>query len=134
MSKVSALCAIISNNKNEFLLIKRAREPFKNQWALISGIGHTKITEDLDDAIKAEVKGDIGCNFEGKYLYTVPVENDATINKIIVYSGNIDSQKVKITKRLVSDYKWRSKEEISALDILAFEHLDILKKFIDENL
>lgn len=134
MQKISALCAIISNNKNEFLLIKRAREPFKNQWALISGIGYTKITEDLDNAIKAEVKGDIGCDFVGKYSHTISINNDATIDKIIVYSGNIDSQEVKITKRLVSDYKWFSKEEILSLDILAFEHLKILKKFIKNSL
>lgn len=32
--KYTTICAIIENNKEEILLTKRARDPFKNHWGV----------------------------------------------------------------------------------------------------
>src|SRR4051812_31520720 len=58
--------AIIENaliNPTHLLLVKRARAPFKDYWTFIGGVGAFEITDDLGEAVRSEVQGDIGRKF-----------------------------------------------------------------------
>jgi 8-oxo-dGTP diphosphatase len=130
MGKIQATCAIITNNKNEFLLIKRKNNPFANHWALISGIGFTKSGQSPEDAVVGEVNSDISSIFQGKKIFTLPVENDEYVSETVVFAGGIDEQKITINEKDILEYKWSSLEEIRSMDKLAYEHNEIIEKYL----
>jgi 8-oxo-dGTP diphosphatase len=58
MVTVDAVVFAVSDNSIKLLLINRGHEPFKGQWAIPGGfIG---IDEELDDAVKRELKEETG--------------------------------------------------------------------------
>jgi len=132
MPKVKATCAIITDKNLNFLLIKRARNPFKGKWALVSGIGETKKKLKPKMAIINEVKGDLGVKFKGRQLFSLPVFNDKFVDGIEVFIGKIQKGKIKPNPKYVQGYKWVSSEELKKnFDQLAFEHKEILERFFN---
>lgn len=86
MEKPKALCAIITNNNNEILLSKRARNPFKENWSLISGLGASKDGMSSEEGVIYEVNCDLGTNtFKGRYIFTLPVKGDSYTNEVVVF-------------------------------------------------
>lgn len=134
MEKIQATCAIIINKNNQLLLIKRRREPFANHWALISGIGFTKQGLPPSNAVLNEVKSDINSTFSGLEIFCIPVENDDYIYETVVFLGKIDEHEIKLNQTDVSDFKWCSIDAISDLGKLAYEHNEIIDKYIKEKL
>ncbi len=120
--------AIIVNEKNELLLVKRAREPFKDYWGFIGGKGAFKFTKDPIEAVKIEVKGDIGCDFEPKF-FTYNFENFGIPTLTLFYYGEIKGE-LRITERYISEFKWFNPEEANKVD-LCFDNKKILKMWIE---
>jgi len=122
--------AIIINEKNQFLLVKRAKEPFKNFWSFIGGKGAFKYTNDPLEAVKIEVKGDINCDFEPKF-FTYNVEDFGIPTLALFYYGIIKGEP-KITEKFVSDFRWFTINEAINID-LGFDNKNILKMFLENN-
>jgi len=55
---LSCVDIILSNKKNEFLLVKRSIEPYKNKWCLPGGI--IKRGQKIEDKIKEIAKKELG--------------------------------------------------------------------------
>ncbi len=132
MKKIQAVCAIIINKNNDFLLIKRARAPYKSCWALISGIGETKKGVILKEAIKGEVECDITTTFFGKQIFTLPVKNDNIVNETVVFLGKVDELNIENNIEFSEEWKWFSIDDISNIGILAFQHNKIIEKFLSD--
>ena len=127
MSKYTTTCAIIVNAQNKVLLIKRAREPFKNIWALISGIGGSKKGFEPQEAVKDEVYYDLHVPFQGKFVFSLSVKNDQFTDEILVFQGTINEINIRLNPISVSEFGWFRKEDIKNLGSLAFEHNVILE-------
>jgi ADP-ribose pyrophosphatase YjhB (NUDIX family) len=63
------IVAIIHENFKKALLVKRARPPFKDQWALSGGWGALEEQKDPTKAICLEVKGELGVEFPWSTQY-----------------------------------------------------------------
>jgi ADP-ribose pyrophosphatase YjhB (NUDIX family) len=133
MQKYKTACAVIINHKDEILLIKRGRSPFKDCWALISGIGESMKGILPEVGIYQEVKWDLGTDLlNKKYLFSWPIENDEYSDEIVVFTGKIDEENIKLRAGYSEDWKWVPKNNIQELENLAFEHSVIIKKFLQE--
>lgn len=118
--------AIIINQK-KVLLVKRARNPFKGYWSFIGGCGAFEHTSNPEEVVKKEVYDDIRCLFYPTFWGYSYQELD--IKSVVLYFyGNISGNLI-INPEYVSDYKWILIEEAVNLE-LAFDHQDILKKFL----
>jgi len=118
--------AAIITDDDKILLIKRAREPFKDCWAFIGGSGSFEKHNDPIDAVKNEVAGDINCKFEPKFFkYNCATFEVPTIT--LFFHGKIEGTP-KITPKYVTEYRWFTIKEAKELK-LAFDHNGILKEF-----
>jgi len=132
--KYTTACAIIINENNEILLTKRAREPFKKYWALISGIGESKMGEPSNVGVINEVSCDLGTkSFKGKFLFSLPINNDAMTDRIDVFVGKININEIKMNPIYSEGIKWVSANNSTMFDNLAFEHSKIIKKYLEKN-
>jgi ADP-ribose pyrophosphatase YjhB (NUDIX family) len=59
---LSCVDIILKNDKNEFLLVKRSIEPYKNRWCLPGGI--VKRGEKLENKIKEIAKKELGITLQ----------------------------------------------------------------------
>lgn len=120
-----ATLALITNTERS-LLVRRAREPFKDYWAFVSGIGAFEYTSDPREAVKMEVKCDIGCDFSPSFFNYFFQEPSAEVNIptiIFAFYGNVRGIP-KLNSKYVSDYRWFSSREIKKMK-LAFIHNEI---------
>ena len=125
--KYKVNCAVIINEKNEILLGKRAREPYKNFWGLFSGIGASKKGLVGKDAVIDEVKFDLNVDFDPKYECSFPLIDDDFSDEVIVYSGTIKGE-ILLNPVAVSKTAWLSYKEACKMS-LAFDHNEIIKKY-----
>ncbi len=130
MKKVKTTCALILNHNNEVLLIKRGRDPYKGYWALVSGIFESQKGLPPDEAIKKEIKWDLGTqSFVGSRIFSIPILDDETSDEVIVYAGSINELEIQLKPGFSEEMKWSSLEQ-SAEEHLAFEHALIIKKYL----
>lgn len=108
------------------LLIKRKNEPFKGQWALVSGALYNN--EELLDGARREVKEKTGISIDDLLLCNVfsKVDRSPVMRMVAIsYLGVIDCEKVKILCETLktSDADW---VDIDNVPKLAFDHNEIL--------
>lgn len=133
MSKFKTVCAIVVNDKNEVLLTKRAREPFREYWALPSGIGESMMGTPPEIGVVEEVRCDLGTNsFKGKRFFSLPVEEDKMTNEIVVFVGRVNENELKPNPKYSLGFKWVSENNIKEFKNLAFEHSKIMKKYLKQ--
>jgi ADP-ribose pyrophosphatase YjhB (NUDIX family) len=131
MGKFKTVCAIIVNDKNGILLTKRAREPFREYWALPSGIGESILGKPPEVGVIEEVRCDLGTNsFEGERLFSMPVEEDKMTDEIVVFVGRINESELEPDPEYSLGYKWVSFDKVEEFENLAFEHGEIIKKYL----
>lgn len=130
MKKLSLLCVIVTNEKNEILLIKRGRQPFKGYWALISGIGESKKGIEPEIGIIEEVNCDLRTNsFKGDRIFSMALADDEHASQVIVFLGKVNESEIKMHPPYSLDFKWISANEAVNLK-LAFEHNKIIDKYL----
>ncbi len=130
MKKLTTTCAIITNNKDEILLVKRGREPYKGKWSLISGIGESRKGLLPEEAILGEVRGDIGAKFlNSERVLSMGIGGDQLTDEVIIFRGNIEESEIKLKPIYSEEYKWIPLDK-ALLEDLAFEHNDILEEYI----
>ena len=124
-------CAIIVNAKGDLLLTKRGREPFKGKWALISGIGESLKGIIPEAGIVEEVRCDIGTtSFKGKYILSLPIQNDPMTGELMVFEGRINEHEIEIQQEFSQGYKWVPRKNLEEFENLAFEHSQIIKRYL----
>lgn len=119
--------AAIIENDQKFLLIKRARAPFKNSWCFIGGCGAFNETSDLKEAVKLEVLFDINCKFNPIFLtYNQDFFEVPTLT--FFFYGKIEGVP-QINPEGVLEYGWFNRSEMNKLE-LGFDHKLALDKYL----
>ncbi len=125
--KDSRVTLAIIEDAEKVLLVRRAREPFSGFWSFPGGIGAFSSTDDPKEAVKIEVKGDIGCVFEPGSLmrFTQKTYNDASL---FVFAGRTSGNPTP-NKGYVSEAKWFPVEDARKME-LAFEQNKVLDAYL----
>ena len=104
---------IIKNGKGEYLLIKRANEPLKDQWWVIGG--RVLMGESLEQAAERKVKEEVGLEIDdvksiGYYedaLETNPFGLATPLHSVsVVFSTSIDNKQRVTVDSQSSDWKY----------------------------
>lgn len=132
MKKYKTACAIIINDAGAILLTKRAREPFKGRWAIISGIGESKKGIMPEIGIVEEVRCDLSTNsFRGEYIFSIPIEGDQMTDEAMVFLGKVNENELLPNPNFSLGYKWVFPDKKEEFENLAFEHSKIIKKYLE---
>ncbi len=114
----------------EILLTQRAREPFKGYWALLSGIGESKKGIPPEIGVVEEVNCDLQTeSFQGKYAFSVPIENDPVTDEAVVFIGSVNEAEINPNPEFSRGYKWVPLGDNETLSNLAFEHSRIMEEY-----
>ncbi len=121
--------AIIIKDKN-VLLVKNKKCLQKSGYGFPGGIGGFEKSPDPAKAVIHEVKGDIGCEFNGSFFsYNFRNEDIPVITLFFV--GSIEGKPRPICKNII-DVKYFSIAEALAMDLI-YDHSFILKKYLQNN-
>jgi len=132
MPKLKTVCAIVVNDSDQILLIKRARKPFKGYWAISSGVGESRKGIPSEIGVVEEVNCDLGTkSFQGRYLFSLPIKDDPITDEAVVFGGKIDETEINLKKKYTIEYKWVDKDSVEEFENLAFEHTQIIKRFFE---
>jgi 8-oxo-dGTP diphosphatase len=113
--------------KSYVLLIERAREPFKNKWALPGGF--IEMDETLEIACKRELLEETGLNVDKMTQFRTydAIDRDPRHRTIsVVYYTQLDKKQFVTGGDDASRAEWFS---VSELPELAFDHKKILEEF-----
>ena len=127
---IPTIDAIIHNDKNQILLIKRKKDPFMNHLSLPGGfVNHG---EKVEDALRREVKEEVSLDIEP--LEILGVYSDPTrdprdhVMSIVFICLTIDDLKGKAGDD-ASEIYWKGLNELDNLN-LAFDHKMILEDYL----
>ncbi len=116
----------IQDNDLRVLLIRRARDPFKDQWALPGGF--LDINEDLETCAQRELQEETGIT--GVYLeqlYTFGKPDRDPRERVITVSYYALAPMDRLQVRAASDASAADWYSVHALPELAFDHRQIIK-------
>lgn len=135
--------ALILNDKNEILLVKRAWHPYLGFWDVPGGFAEGG--EHPEDACRREVLEELGVHIELDELFDIEMdsytdgteESEKNVSGVGVYTMNlfykahIVSGEIKTTDE-IDGYEWFSLDELSAMiESVAFKaNQKVLKKLI----
>jgi 8-oxo-dGTP diphosphatase len=119
----------IYNDKNEFILIKRKNEPYKDYWALPGG--YLDYGETVENGAVREAKEETNINVQLKKLFNVysKIDRDPrghTVTIVYLATGNFKNLKADDDAK---DAKIFTKNDLSSID-LAFDHRIILNDIL----
>lgn len=115
--------ALILNDRNEVLLLKRAIEPYFGKWDIPGGF--LEESEDPIDCLKRESREEMGIEIIPGEVIAIYVDRygdseDASYTFNVFYKCKIISGEIKLDKEN-SEYKWFAEKEIP-WDELAFKN------------
>lgn len=121
--------AVIIKKGDKFLLLQQARgRPFELKWMPVSGAAED--SEDLIDAVKREVKEEIGvdiCNIKEAAV----LKADYKVKDLHFFTADWKSGEIKPEKREINRFGWFNKEEIGKLDLMKATKEFFEKYFLD---
>lgn len=134
MKKYKVAIALIVNDKGEILLSKRARDPFKGKWALVAGVGASKIHGMTpEEGVIDEVRADLGTeSFKGQFFFSFPNTQNPEVDENIVFIGKINENEIKINPECSLGIKWVSPQNKNEFKGLAFAGDQIMKKYFEQ--
>jgi 8-oxo-dGTP diphosphatase len=127
---VDALITAERDRRTMILLILRKSEPFRGRWALPGGFAG--IDELLEDACKRELEEETGLkDIELKQFHTFDAPDRDPRERIIsvVFHGQLDEPAPVKGGDDAQEAKWFP---ITSLPEMAFDHQEIIKKFVRE--
>ena len=119
------LVAIIHEN-DKVLMIKRAREPHKNKWALPGGFGALKTEKNLIKAVKKEIYGDMGVDYSPKIYYVLQTEKPP--QTLVIFHGKIKGKPFVKSSETISEIKWFYLDKVLKTPLVFYDK-NILKNF-----
>jgi 8-oxo-dGTP diphosphatase len=131
---VTVDCIIYQKNtayNYEVLLIKRAKDPFKNKWALPGGF--LELDEELEAAARRELLEETGIVHPAlQQLFTVgTLGRDPRHRTIsVIYGGSFDAKTMQI--KAGDDAAAAQWFAITELPALAFDHNEVIRKAFAE--
>ncbi len=128
MKRPLLVTAAIIFDDEKFLLIKRAREPFKNFWSFSGGCGAFARVSDPLEAVKQEVKCDLDCDFHANF-FTYAHENFENKPTVVLYFYGKINGKITLNPKYVLECKWFSIKELKHTK-LGFDHNKIVEEFL----
>ncbi len=127
---IPTIDAIIHNDKNQILLIKRKNDPFMDYLSLPGGF--VNYGEKVEDALKREVKEEVSLNIEPLEIlcvYSDPARDPRDhIMSIVFICLTIDELKGKAGDD-ASEIYWINLNELNTFN-LAFDHKMILEDYL----
>lgn len=125
----------IYNEKNEFILIKRKNDPFKDCWALPGGF--VDYGETTKHAAIREAKEETSIEIKDEKLFNVYSDPDRdprrhTVSIVYLARGNFDDAKADDDAKDIGVFSFDDLKE----DDIAFDHMTILndiKKFLEKD-
>jgi ADP-ribose pyrophosphatase YjhB (NUDIX family) len=130
MKKLPTVCCVIvldSNNNNEILLTKRGRNPSKGKWGLISGIGYLDEGMTVEEGVAFEVLGDVKAK-------PVNITKQFTVielsQEIVVFTAEVKRDDIIFQTPHVMGIKWCLADKNIETQDLAFNHSNILDKYL----
>ena len=129
---VDAIVIAKLKGENKLLLIQRKNDPFKGKWALPGGF--IEMEETLEEACKRELREETGVeNIEMKQFYVFDEVNRDPRERIIstVYYGFTNAELPLNGGDDAKEARWFS---LISLPDLAFDHKEVMDKFIREKL
>ena len=128
--RIVLVSIIHKNNFQEFLLVKRKREPFIGRWSLAGGVGALEQEKDPFKAINLENQGDFNTDFKGKF-YTARFKEGPEPTIALYFVGElVEEPKVEEDNITISDPTWFSKEDLLKIDLAFEEDQEVLKEFL----
>ena len=126
---VLLITSAIICSEGKVLLLKRNREPEKGKWSLPGGVGSLKKYPNPVDAVKNEVKYDLGVAFivDSFFDYSF-YEGKEGPAVVLHFIGKITGKPI-LNKTEIVDWKFFSQKELP--DEIAFNNQNILKKFFE---
>lgn len=126
-----SVVAIIRESKR-FLLIKRSRfvESAKGYWCPISG--RVEDGESQEDAVKREVKEEVGLDLEAhkKVKRLLSADKKYMLN---FWTTRNHSGSIKLEPAEVEDFKWLTVGEMRSLQPMFKEDIEIMKSITDSD-
>ncbi len=115
----------IFNEKNQFILIKRKNDPFKDHWAIPGGF--VDYGETTEHAAIRESKEETSIDVElikQFHVYSNPDRDPRrhTVSVVYLARGNFDDAKADDDAKDIGVFSF---DELNGLDV-AFDHMDIL--------
>ena len=134
---VTTDCVIFSRNNKDIkvLLIRREKDPFKDQWALPGGFLEDE--EPLVDGARRELEEETGLkvqNLEQLHTFGTPGRDPRGRTISIVFLGEVFSEEKVKGADDAAEADWFSMDDLPPL---AFDHADILevarKQYLSQN-
>ncbi|MDQ6724035.1 MAG: NUDIX hydrolase [Thermoproteota archaeon] len=127
---IPAIDAIIHNNLNQVLLIKRKHNPYKNHLSLPGGfVNHG---EKVEEALKREIKDKVSLNIEPLEIlgvYSDPIRDPRDhIMSIVFICLNMDDLKGENDDNNIAEIHWINLTDLGNYN-LAFDHNMILQDY-----
>jgi len=119
--------------ENKILLVKRAIPPFSDYWSLPGG--HVKYGETVEEAIKREMKEELGMEFKIKKLvgvYSDPKRDPRYHSTAVIFLlAKVDGKEIHLNFE-GSKYKYFSSKELPQK--IGFDHRKIIEDFFKAHL
>ncbi len=128
---IPTIDAIIHNNNNQILLIKRKNEPFKNYFALPGGFVNKG--EKIEDALRREVNEEVSLNVEPLEIlgvYSDPNRDPRDHIMTIVFICLILDETTAKAEDDASALCWINLNELKNIE-MAFDHKMIVEDYLN---
>lgn len=114
-------------NPQKIFLVKNGRNPNNESYGFPGGVGGFEKTADPAVAVRAEVSGDIGCDFVGAF-FTVSYRDDVMPVVTFFYIGTITGDPHPVCKNIV-DAQFFPIADARKMH-LTYEHNAVLEKIV----
>src|SRR3990167_4440185 len=123
--------AIITNEQGKVLLGKRARGISTGMYTIIGG--KSDVGEDPKEAVKREVKEEIGLDFEPTTLFLEREQEDDIFGKWrVFYFAGTTLGEIKLKEDEITEVIYVSEEEADSRQDIAFDHSEVLRDFFNK--
>lgn len=125
--KLVTAAIIFDKDEENILLVLNKRNPENTSYGFPGGVGGWKEYSDPYESVIEEVRGDIGCVFDGKF-FKYNFRNNEEPVVTLFFTGTITGQPHPVCGN-IKDVKYFPLEDVRKMD-LVYEHNKMLEEFL----